>query len=488
MRKGDGVESGVGRHDGVFFNAAETCSKTSNLPRLKTVAMENEVVQDLLKKHNELVEWQETAEESGTKGKNEEAAPEDDAEDGEEEKAGSEGEKEQEEGDEEGGDDDGDEEEETKDEDETKDGDEEADEAEEEEAGFDFTEDSEEVLEARADRKRKRQEVAEWFADENTGKHVTTTKAQKTAHAKRKREMANLRKALEQHEEEDAAFAAWMRKKDAKERKEDAEMEAEKDDEVVDEPDVDEPEWMKPWHEVSRGNPDFDGLRKWKMEGGTHRNGTQQKVSKDSVELGQFLKLNENMLKPGVQHFVHKVVSVEVAKMVPAGKNKKKKGVVLKEVKVEYILELTGGVEDEPASLLMLTSVALNSQGIPLVQLYFGDALEAMDLITHHNAEDKVCVAAVITDVPWGQESKTGYNTKVDWEQFAIKLDELCKNNDDMQEAQRYADLGKVDGDTIVCALGDSEALRALEAGWKALKHPVGFLASTVLFLFCCLG
>eukprot|EP00854_Cymbomonas_tetramitiformis_P007796 gene7796-9263_t len=97
-----------------------------------------------------------------------------------------------------------------------------------------------------------------------------------------------------------------------------------------------------------------------------------------------------------------------------------------------------------------------------------------MDVITHNAAEDKFCVAAVITDVPWGQESKTRYNTKVDWDAFAVKLDELCANNDGMSEDHKYADLGENDGDTIVCALGDSEALRALKAGWKALKHPVG--------------
>eukprot|EP00854_Cymbomonas_tetramitiformis_P019008 gene19008-22725_t len=62
----------------------------------------------------------------------------------------------------------------------------------------------------------------------------------------------------------------------------------------------------------------------------------------------------------------------------------------------------------------------MNSQGIPLLQLYLGDALGAMDVITHNAAEDKFCVMAVITDVPWGQESKTGYNTKVDWDAFAV--------------------------------------------------------------------
>eukprot|EP00854_Cymbomonas_tetramitiformis_P005776 gene5776-6966_t len=46
--------------------------------------------------------------------------------------------------------------------------------------------------------------------------------------------------------------------------------------------------------------------------------------------------------------------------------------------------------------------------------------------------------------------------------------------NDKLTEERRYADLGEEDGDTIICAMGDTEALRDLEAGWKALKLPVG--------------
>eukprot|EP00854_Cymbomonas_tetramitiformis_P011807 gene11807-13940_t len=133
---------------------------------------------------------------------------------------------------------------------------------------------------------------------------------------------------------------------------------------------------------------------------GTLRNGTQQKAPvKESIEIGQFMKMNEEALKPGVRHHVHNVVSVP---KVVAVKNKK----------------TTRGTKVKDA------------------KLYLGDALGAMDVITHNAAEDKFCVAAVITD------------------------------------DHKYDDLGKFDGDAIVCALGDSEALRALEAGWKALKHP----------------
>ena len=138
---------------------------------------------------------------------------------------------------------------------------------------------------------------------------------------------------------------------------------------------------------------------------------------------------------------------------------------------MEYILEV---LDSDPDTVLSLTSVTLNSQGIPLVQLYLGDALEVLELIIHQHEEDKLGVAAVITDVPWGQESKTLYNTKVDWRQFAGKMHDLCFVNDKLPEERRYADLGKVDGETIICAMGDTEALRDLEAGWKVLKLPVG--------------
>ncbi|KAK3247816.1 hypothetical protein CYMTET_42698 [Cymbomonas tetramitiformis] len=49
--------------------------------------------------------------------------------------------------------------------------------------------------------------------------------------------------------------------------------------------------------------------------------------------------------------------------------------------------------------------------------------------------------------------------------------------NDKLTEERRYADLGEEDGDTIICAMGDTEALRDLEAGWKALKLPYTTLA-----------
>ncbi|KAK3233775.1 hypothetical protein CYMTET_55958 [Cymbomonas tetramitiformis] len=57
----------AGKYDGTFFDANETCSKTSNLPRLNR-DVEPKVVQDMLKKHNEMVEWEETAVEAQESG------------------------------------------------------------------------------------------------------------------------------------------------------------------------------------------------------------------------------------------------------------------------------------------------------------------------------------------------------------------------------------------------------------------------------------
>eukprot|EP00854_Cymbomonas_tetramitiformis_P031814 gene31814-40134_t len=172
--------------------------------------------------------------------------------------------------------------------------------------------------------------------------------------------MGKLRQDLQAFEEEDAAYAAWICDKQLRK--------------------LDE-------HKKQKNEHDMEDMEA-RAPGGMLRNGTQQKAAvKESIEIGNFLKMNEEASKPGVRHHVHNVVSLEVPKVVPV-KNK---------------------TDD-----------------------------------TGHEVE--------------GGE---------------VKLDDLCTNNDGMQESHRFADLGKVDGDTIACAFGDSEALRALETGWKALKHPV---------------
>ncbi|KAK3278320.1 hypothetical protein CYMTET_13733 [Cymbomonas tetramitiformis] len=62
------------------------------------------------------------------------------------------------------------------------------------------------------------------------------------------------------------------------------------------------------------------------------RNGTHQKVAvKESIGIGQFLKMNEEALKPGARHHVHNVESLEVPKVVPVKNKKTRQGTKLKE-------------------------------------------------------------------------------------------------------------------------------------------------------------
>ncbi|KAK3239822.1 hypothetical protein CYMTET_50279 [Cymbomonas tetramitiformis] len=122
--------------------------------------------QDLLKKHNELVEWREAAaeaEESGIKTLAEavETGGDDDEEEGEKQEGESGGDDGKEEGGEEVEEEKEEGEEPVVEEKDEEENEEDAEEDEEEEAKFDFERESEEDRETREDRKRKRQEVAD---------------------------------------------------------------------------------------------------------------------------------------------------------------------------------------------------------------------------------------------------------------------------------------------------------------------------------------
>ena len=60
-------------------------------------------------------------------------------------------------------------------------------------------------------------------------------------------------------------------------------------------------------------------------------------------------------------------------------------------------------------------------------------------------------VAAVITDIPWGDEKKTGYPTRVDWDSFAKDVcNEVQKHNEfDLEDQTKAVELGLQDGQAM---------------------------------------
>eukprot|EP00854_Cymbomonas_tetramitiformis_P012208 gene12207-14419_t len=68
----------------------------------------------------------------------------------------------------------------------------------------------------------------------------------------------------------------------------------------------------------------------------------------------------------------------------------------------------------------------------------------------------------VITDVSWGDEKDTLYNTKVDWGAAMRAVSVVFDANKDLEEENKKRDLEKTDGDTIIFAMGDITALNAI--------------------------
>ena len=82
---------------------------------------------------------------------------------------------------------------------------------------------------------------------------------------------------------------------------------------------------------------------------------------------------------------------------------------------------------------------------------------------------DGVGVAAIITDVPWGDEKDTGYNTTVDWGAALRAISTVFDMNSGLPMESKQQDLGKADGETIMFAMGDITALNMINQ--EALKN-----------------
>ena len=87
----------------------------------------------------------------------------------------------------------------------------------------------------------------------------------------------------------------------------------------------------------------------------------------------------------------------------------------------------------------------------------------------HPTLMDGVGVAAIITDVPWGEEKDTGYNTTVDWGAALRAISTVFDMNAGLPVESKQQDLGKADGEAIVFAMGDITALNLINQ--EALKN-----------------
>lgn len=94
---------------------------------------------------------------------------------------------------------------------------------------------------------------------------------------------------------------------------------------------------------------------------------------------------------------------------------------------------------------------------------------------------EDVGLAAIITDVPWGKEKDTGYNTTVKWDQAMTAISKVWELNESLRKEVKKHDFGSEDGDTILFAMGDSISLQAMGASaekvnLKVYKNMPGFI------------
>ncbi|KAK3234313.1 hypothetical protein CYMTET_55414 [Cymbomonas tetramitiformis] len=209
------------------------------------------------------------------------------------------------------------------------------------------------------------------------------------------------------------------------------------------------------------------------------RNGKEPDFDEAQMEeLYGFIALRYSSLEYEKDYEVYVEVrsSADITKEAKGGKKQKK---ARPDPKIMFRLrkhKLAGAVQDP----IVLTSRAVLGAGIPLLTLVLGTYEEiAKDL--HPTLLEGVGVAAIITDVPWGDEKDTGYNTTVDWGAALRAISTVFDLNAALPDESKKQDLGKTDGEGIVFAMGDITALNtinqeALKNRFKVYKNMPGFV------------
>ena len=127
----------------------------------------------------------------------------------------------------------------------------------------------------------------------------------------------------------------------------------------------------------------------------------------------------------------------------------------------------SGGAELE--KLWVFQSEALTTTGIPAVTVACCDALKGTKQLLS-SFYDGIGVAAVITDVPWGDSKTAMYPTDIDWNKAAKNVFGACADaNASLEKEVRSVDLGSQKGDTIFTVLGTLEVLNTIEEEVKAI-------------------
>eukprot|EP00854_Cymbomonas_tetramitiformis_P013077 gene13077-15445_t len=125
--------------------------------------------------------------------------------------------------------------------------------------------------------------------------------------------------------------------------------------------------------------------------------------------------------------------------------------------------KLAGAVQDP----IVLTPKVMI--GVHMLTLILG-TYEEVGVTLHPTLMEGVGIAAIITDVPWGDENATLHNTKVDWGAAMRAVSVVFDANKDLDEENKKRDLGKADGDTIMFAMGDITALNAINQEATKIK------------------
>ena len=204
--------------------------------------------------------------------------------------------------------------------------------------------------------------------------------------------------------------------------------------------------------------------------GGPLRNGTEPDFDEARAEeLMRFIALRWTSLEYEKDYPVYVEVrpTSEISKAAKGQARKKK---TAPDPKIQFRLrkhKMAGAVQDP----VVLTSRAVIGAGIPLLTLVLGTFEEvAKDL--HATLMEGVDVMAILTDVPWGDEKDTGYNTTVDWGAALRGISTVFDLNAGLSEDSKKQDFGKADGEAIVFAMGDITAINSInhEAGKNRLK------------------
>ncbi|KAK3287404.1 hypothetical protein CYMTET_5078 [Cymbomonas tetramitiformis] len=326
---------------------------------------------------------------------------------------------------------------------------------------FALSEEEDDERDARLQRKQERKKVEEFEA---RAEKLTRVEKRNEEFKEERNKMDELAVELEKKEAEDREVE---QKLEAKLAEKAAELRAAKLQKKAEAEEVEKEEEEEVPEPLDLSNVSVDKVL---ATGGPLRNGTEPVFDEaHAEELMSFIALRWTSLEYEKDYPVYvEVKTTNDLKKEAKGAARKKKQA--SEPKVMFRLrkhKMAGAVQDP----IVLTSRAIIGAGIPLLTLVLGTYEEiAKDL--HAKLMEGVGIAAVITDVPWGDEKDTGYNTEVEWGAALQAISTVFDLNAALSEDSKKQDLGKADGEAIVFAMGDITALNCInhEASKNRLK------------------